>query len=100
MIELLNPQLDSSYLDIWGEYLPFALQSWKPIIEAGCFVPRWYQAPINALQFMTERQYNSWSLQIPAGSFILEIMHSDQILEPESENPGASGAFNVQITDT
>jgi hypothetical protein len=101
MIQLLNPQLDSHYLDIWGEYIPFALQSWAPIIEAGCFVPRWYDAPLNALQFMTAGDYNSWSLQIPAGSFIMEVMHSHQEAPPEAGvQIYSSGEFNVQITDT
>lgn len=98
MISLLNPQLDSMYSDVWGEFLPFALQSWIPILEAGCFVPRWYQLPINSLQPMTLGQYNSWSLQIPPGSFILSILHTFNEAAPESLT--ASGRFSVQITDT
>lgn len=88
-------------MEIWGEYLPFAIRSWLPIIEAGCFVPRWYDAPLNALQYMTIGQYSSWSLQIPAGSFILEVMHSNQAAPPETDaGVFTSGYFNVQITDT
>lgn len=98
MISLLNPQLDSMYADVWGEFLPFALQSWIPILEAGCFVPRWYQLPINSLQAMTLGDYNSWSLQIPPGSFILSILHVNN--EGVPETLPVSGRFSVQITDT
>ena len=48
MIDILNPQLDSTYADYWGEYLPFALENWGWIVKAGCYQPRWYQAPTNA----------------------------------------------------
>lgn len=100
MITILNPQLDAAYSDVWGEFLPFALQSWIPIVEAGCYVPRWYQLPINSLEVMTLGQYNSWSLQLPPGSFILELMH---VFNPASGKLGQtthSGKFSVQITDT
>ena len=103
MITLLNPQLDSSYADVWGEFLPFALQSWIPIIEAGCFIPRWYQLPINSLEVMTLGAYNSWSLQLPPGSFILSILHSridDETPEAGGLLPFVLGSFSVQITDT
>ncbi len=96
MITLLNPQLDSSYMDVWGEFLPFALQSWIPIMESRCFAPRWFQLPINSLETMAIGGYNSWSLQLPPGSFILEIMHHPT----ESEGEVNSGNFSVQITDT
>ena len=102
MITLLNPQLDSTYADVWGEFLPFALQSWAPIIEAGCFVPRWYQLPINSLEQMTAGEYDSWSLQLPPGSFILEILRCRIEETPEDcDAPTVVlGAFSVQITDT
>lgn len=89
---LLNPQLDFNYQDYWGEYLPYALENWRPIVEAGCYVPRWYQAPTNALQTMALGAYNQFALQILPGSLILEIMHSSQ--------ESVSGAFQVQVTDT
>jgi len=90
--ELLNPQLDYNYADYWGEYLPYVLENWRPIIEAGCYRPMWYQAPTNALQTMAAGDYNQFALQILPGSLILEIMHSQQ--------EGVSGAFQVQVTDT
>ena len=92
MIEVLNPQLDSNYADYWGEYLPYELENWKPIIAAGCFRPVWYQAPTNALQSMAVGDYKEFALQILPGSIILEIMHSFQ--------EGVSGQFQVQVTDT
>lgn len=91
MIQLLNPQLDYNYADYWGEYLPFALESWWPIIKSGCYIPRWYQAPTNALQSMLAGGYDSWVLQLPPGSFVMSILHSFQ--------EGKSGLFTVQITD-
>src|SRR5216684_2898167 len=105
MISILNPQLDSMYADVWGEFLPFALQSWIPILEAGCFIPRWYKAPTDSLQSMAAQEYSTWSLQIPPGSFIMEIMHAPRTqatLAPPC-GPGATftaGLFAVQITDT
>ncbi len=92
MIDILNPQLDSTYADYWGEYLPFALENWPWIAKAGCYHPRWYQAPTNALQSMGVGAYSSFALQIPSGCLILEIMHRNQ--------EGATGAFTCQITDT
>ncbi len=98
MITLLNPQLDSAYMDVWGEFLPFALRSWEPLLEAGCFTPRWYQLPINSLEIMTAGEYNSWSLQLPPHSFILELMHQNL---PSGGCVGdfTAGRFSVQITD-
>jgi hypothetical protein len=106
MISIINPQLDSQYADVWGEFLPFALQSWIPIYEAGCYVPRWYQAPINSLQNMVAMEYSTWSLQIPPGSFIMEIMHRvrfESVVPPPSGGGSpvfTAGTFQVQITDT
>ncbi len=92
MIELLNPQLDYTYADYWGEYLPYALEFWRPVVAAGCYVPRWYQAPTNDKQAMAQGDYNQFALQLHPGSLILEIMHSFQ--------EGVSGQFQVQVTDT
>lgn len=92
MIEILNPQLDYNYTDYWAEFLPFALESWWPIINAGCYIPRWFQAPTNALQSMAAGDSDEYTLQLPAGSFIMAIMHSFQ--------EGVSGTFTLQITDT
>lgn len=105
MIDILNPQLDSTYADYWGEFLPFALESWWPIIQAACYIPRWFQAPTNALTQMTAGQYNEWSLQLPVGSFILEILHNAPItITPPISGGGppnttTQGTFTVQITD-
>jgi hypothetical protein len=101
MIEILNPQLDSNYADYWGEPFPFQLENWHPIVKAGCYIPRWFQAPTNALQLMATGQYVDFSMQLPAGSFILAILHSFQ---PGSGGPSggsnpSTGTFTVQITD-
>lgn len=92
MIDVINPQLDSFYADYWAEYLPFALENWEWIVKAGCYAPRWYQAPTNALQTMTVGAYNAFALQIPAGSLIMAIYHTRQ--------EGVSGEFTAQVTDT
>jgi len=89
---LLNPKLDYNFADYWGEYLPYALENWRPIVEANCFRPVWYQAPTNALQTMAVGTYNQFALQILPGSLILEEMHTFQ--------EGVTGEFQVQITDT
>lgn len=102
MIDILNPQLDSSYADYWGEPQPFQLENWWPIYKAGCYIPRWFQAPTNALQSMVAGQYVDFSMQIPAGSFILEIAHSFQTGGGGPPTGGGSpptGTFTVQITD-
>jgi hypothetical protein len=100
VINLLNPQLDSDYADYWGEPQPFQLETWKPIIQAGCYIPRWFQAPTNALQNMATGQYVDFSMQIPAGSFIMEIAHSFQNGRVVSGGSTPStGTFTVQITD-
>jgi len=100
MIEILNPQLDSNYADYWGEPFPFQLENWQPIVKAGCYVPRWFQAPTNALQLMATGQYVDFSVQLPAGSFIMEIAHSFQPGESFSGGSSPStGTFTVQITD-
>jgi hypothetical protein len=92
LIDIQPYQLDFNYADYWGEFLPFALENWWPIIKAGCYTPRWFQAPTNALQQMNVGDYNAFALQIPAGSFIMAILHSLQA--------GFSGTFQVQITDS
>jgi len=92
MIEILNPKLDSKFADYWGEYLPYALENWRSIVEAGCYKPVWYQAPTNALQQMSAGDYNQFALQILPGSIILEVIHSFQ--------EGVTGQFQVQVTDT
>lgn len=92
MIEILNPQLDYDYADYWGEFLPLALENWWPIVNAGCYIPRWFQAPTNTMEQMTAGLYNAYQLQLPAGSFILAILH--ELLE------GVSGTFTTQVTDT
>lgn len=101
MIEILNPQLDSNYADYWGEQFPFQLENWHPIINAGCYIPRWYQAPTNLLQGMVVGQYVDFSMQIPGGSFILAILHSFQSGSGGGSGGGSpsTGTFTVQITD-
>lgn len=92
MIEIMSPQLDYNYQDFWGEYLPPTLEFLRPLIEAGCYVPRWWQVPNNAGAQMTVGGYDPYTVAIPAGSFIYAIPHSFQA--------GVSGKFRVQITDT
>lgn len=92
MIHLLNPKLDYNFQDYFGEYLPFAYEALRPLLDAGCYVPRWYQAPANSLVDMAAGDYNAVSLTLPPGSFILAILHSDQ--------ESVTGTFTVQITDT
>jgi hypothetical protein len=100
VIDILNPQLDSNYADYWGEPFPFQLESWVPIYKAACYVPRWFQAPTNALQNMVAGQYVDFSLQIPDGSFVLAILHSFQSGSGGSGGGTPStGTFTVQITD-
>lgn len=96
MIDILNPQLDSNYADYWAEYLPYELENWWPIVNAGCYVPRWYMAPSQDLMNMTAGQYVEFALQLPAGSFILAIGHSPKVDEKLFT---AAGLFTCQITD-
>lgn len=106
MISTLNPQLDPIYADFWGEFLPFALEGFWPIVKAGCYVPRWFQAPTDTLSVMAVGDYNEYSLQIPAGSFILSILHSIPVEIGGGQPSGggiavfSGGTFNIQITDT
>lgn len=92
MIDTLPQQLDYNYQDYWGEYLPPTLEPLWALLQAGCYVPRWFQVPNDALETMAVGGYNAYAVAIPAGSFIIAILHSFQ--------EGVSGAFTVQITDT
>lgn len=91
MISILPQQLDYNYQDSWGEYLPPTLEALRPLIEAGCYVPRWYQAPTDDLEAMVAGDYSTFTLQILPGTYIHTILHSFQ--------EGMSGSFTVQITD-
>lgn len=91
MISILPQQLDYNYADYWGEYLPPTLQSLLPLLDAGCYVPRWYQCVPDANETMALGDYNALALAIPAGSFIVAILHTFQ--------EGVSGTFTLQITD-
>jgi len=82
------------YRDFWGHISAVVVERLDPILQAGCYVPRYYHAPSNDLELIAgPNGYLRYSLAIPAGAWIYGIWHSP--------NTGAfaSPTFWFQCTD-
>lgn len=69
--------LDFQFRDFPNEYLPMIEEQWLAIEQRGCYVPRYYHAPASNQQTLTAANpYLRYTLEIPAGSFILGLKHN------------------------
>lgn len=87
---ILNTQLENTYRDNWGRYLPIALERARPVLESDCHTLRYYQVPDDRQAVFTAAgEYRQVTLSLLPGSFLIGF---------QQQAAGGVGCL-IQVTD-